>query len=52
MGKLSFKLHKTENNTAVSLYQIHFKKLHENIFKYDKSNFSKKLPFASTMANR
>ena len=34
MGKLSSKLHKTENNTDISLNQIYLPKLYENILKY------------------
>ena len=34
MSKLTCKLHKTENNTDISLYQMYLPKLHENILKY------------------
>ena len=39
MGELSCKLHKNENNTCISLYQIFVSKLYGNILKYYKSNF-------------
>ena len=32
--KLLSKLHKNENNTDISLYQIYLPKLYENSFKY------------------
>ena len=41
IGKLPSKLHKNENSTDLSLYQIYLQKLHENIWKYYRLNLSK-----------
>ena len=43
MGKLSFKLHKNERNTDISLYQLHLPKLYKNILKYYRLNSFKEI---------
>ena len=41
MSKLLSKLHKNENNTDISFYQIYLLGLHENILKYYRLNLFK-----------
>ena len=43
MGKLTSKLHKNENYTEISLYQIYQPKLHENIKKFYRLNLFKEI---------
>ena len=43
MGKPSSKLHKNENTTDITLYQIYLIKLHENILKYYRFNLFKQI---------
>ena len=43
MGKLSSKLHKNENNTGVSLFQIYLPIIHENILKHFRLDWFKKV---------
>ena len=52
MGELSSKLRKNEDDTEISLYWIYLLKLHKNILKYYRSNFSKKSPMTLTAAFR
>ena len=44
MGKLSSKLHRNENNTDISFYQIYLPKLYESILKYYRLNLFKEIP--------
>ena len=58
MGQVSSKLHKNENTTDMSFYQIYLPKLHENIFKYHRLKLvtlvdgDLKAPFSITTTQR